>query len=538
MEPGDTGSMRAQLLTLSVLFSSYAGASCVPVAPWSGLLIPPTEDSRKADGSIEVKLENTPKKYANLRGKTLRLRQIGAGKDLRFDVSFGPGAQHWIKKDQLIVAHGLDGWKKVSALESLAHSRPNDVIRASLPGALLSGDESELLISGEPVLLDGIERCLVKFLSVNGDLAEIEHHSGQKESVRLDFKRDLPISPDQKITLAGIEDHEINHTGWDAFGHREDGTLVIEAISPYELHRVGRAPGERFRRLSDSWKLDDGDKTQARQIHYLAESGPSDRKITLGEKFLLVHTFGSYNDQGTTLGKFRGHSGLGFAEVKSHPITQELYFDVIYKQVYGQSRQGVFAASYHSHAYNGNLYRGRTFVRPTNDVLYPVSGMGEGFLEKLERAFDDMAAGYRTGFGHGMARVTLMTSCVHDSAIVLIDVLKGTPKTSLNRRMSRALGKKIAPDEKFRNVELLPDDIDMKLSTLWNGRRNLNLTIPRNFQDSLLKAFVDDGKNPVVILKTVQVGDDLPAISPKAPDRINTFTGTLIQHFWNQLFDN
>lgn len=526
-----------KFLTLATLvLPVLSWADCVPTAEWSGKLIAPEASERRPDGSIEIMLENTPDSQSALRGKKVRLHPEGPLAGIRYDVTFGAKAQHWMKKDQLIVAKGLDGWKNVSPLESLSHSRPNDDIRVSLNVNSVSPDGS-LRISDEPVLLDGDKRCLVKFLSVTGDEALVRHHDGKEEKMRLDFKRTLPISADQVVHLRGIETHAINESGWDIFGHEEDGTFVIESLEPYALHKVKSASrSQKFRSLRDYWKTDDSLKTSATQISYLSKNGVSSDSFKAGEKFLLVHAFGSYNDQGTTLGKFRGHAGIGIAEIIPHPITGELVYDVIYKQVYGQSKQGVFAASYHGHAYTGNLYRGRSFVRPMNDILYPLKGMGEGFRERLEAAFDEMAIGYRAGFGHGMARVTLMTSCVHDTGNVLIDVLNSSPKTPLLSKMSRSIGRAVKPDAKFRNVELLPDGIDTEISTLLNGRKNLNLTIPRNFQDSLLKAFVKDGEHPVVILQTMQVGDDLPGISPKAPDRINTLTGTLIQFWLRELF--
>ncbi|MES2526647.1 MAG: hypothetical protein V4598_06145 [Bdellovibrionota bacterium] len=527
--------MRMFWMIPAVLLSAQAGAKCVPSAEWSGKLIAPNAAERQSDGSIQIELENTPAAYESLKGKTVRLVQKGDLAKISYDVTFGPKALYWKVKDQIIVATGLDGWKKVSPLESLAHSRPNDVIRASLSDVSVNGET--LSITREPVLLDGEKRCLVSFLEVNGDKAKVRHADGKIEDVRLDFKRDLPIGAEQVVALQGIQKHAINESGWDVFGHDENGEFVIESIEPYALHKVQGNRSAKFKNLKDYWRMDDSAKTRANQISYLAKDGKNPEAFKSGDKFLLVHSFGSYNDAGTTLGKFRGHSGVGIAEIKPHPITGELVYDVIYKQVYGQSKQGVFAASYHGHAYTGNLYRGRAFARPMNDVLYPMEGMGDGFQNRLENAFDEMATGYRAGFGHGMARVTMMTSCVHDTGNVLIDVLKSSPKTPLLSKMSKSIGKAVQPDEKFRNVELLPDDIDTQVSTLMNGRKNLNLTIPRNFQDALVKSFIRDGKHPVVILQSVQVGDDLPALSPKAPDRINTLTGTLIQHFINQLFD-
>lgn len=94
--------------------------------------------------------------------------------------------------------------------------------------------------------------------------------------------------------------------------------------------------------------------------------------------------------------------------------------------------------------------------------------------------------------------------------------------------MKRNLGNQVLPDLKFRQPDTLPDDIDSKPSTLFAGRKNMTITVPRNFQDEVLKAYVKDGSSPVVVLQTVQAGDDMQGVIPKKPNRINTFTGALL----------
>lgn len=268
--------MRAFWIVTTVLLSAHAGAKCVPAAEWSGKIIPPSVAERRSDGSIRMELENTPEEFRSLKGKVVRLVQTGPLADLRYDVTFGPKAQYWTKKDELIVASGLDGWKNVSPLESLAHSRPNDVIRASLKNVSVSPEGNVLSIDNEPVLLDGNKRCLVQFLNVEGDKALVRHHDGKTETMRLDFKRALPISADQKIHLLGIAKNPVNQTGWDIFGHEENGEFVIESIEPYALHKVLPGPGdgaraEKFKGLKDYWRLDESMKGQANQITYLSK---------------------------------------------------------------------------------------------------------------------------------------------------------------------------------------------------------------------------------------------------------------------------
>jgi len=520
------------LFALSTILSiGSAVAQCIPSATWSGRFV--LDVNRDPQGGVRVILENTPESHRHLLGRTVLLRS--SRNDQRYDVTIGEKARATARTHNVVMPYRLDGWKQVSALESFAAARDNDIVQAEIVNPVVEGEI--LTTAEEPILLDGNERCLANFVSVDGETAVVRHYNratgafdGTAETVGLDFKRHLPLDEIRRVQLRGIVNHKDNRTGWDVYGYRSQGRFIVTTIEPHALYRVDAGMPGRGNGVRNLWRLPP--KNESRQVVY--QHGTP---VASGTKYLVAHAFGSYNDAGMTLNKYRGHASIGFAEVIAHPLSGVPVYRLIYKQVYGQSVSGVFGGSYHSHAYQGNLYRGHSFIRPNVDVLYPIS---ERLAEEIAEAMDKMAVNYRVGFGHGYSRVTLLTSCVRDTGNTIIDVLNKYPdrrNDELSRRLRRRLGKRALPPAKFRNVELLRDNEDMRLSVLAQARRNLTIAIPRNFQDAMMKAFLEDGNHPVVVLQANQIGDDMPTASPRAPDRINSFVGTLLSVARDWIFD-
>ena len=541
--------------TFMALAPHAFASSCVPEAQWSGKLILPQSSQRSADGGVNLLVENAPAQYASLKGQVVHLAYGRGGSAERTlfdqrkrDVSFGPKAKAAMDKDGLVLPRGLDGWSHVSPLESLAASRPNDVIRAEIKNVdvVTNTNGTTLVTAQEPQLIDGDEQCLVQFVSVDGETAIVRHYNkdtasftGETEEIAMDFKPNLPKGNEyQKLTLQGITTQKNNLSGWNIYGSRSSGKFVMEGLEPYAMYRVEARDGDdvevkTFEKesLKDYWDISSADKTRARKLIYQPSNGKTTADFKLGDRFLVSHAFGAFNNNGMTLGKYRGHASLGLAEIIRHPISGEPIFQIIYKQTYGHSGGGTFAASYRSSSYTGNLYRGLSFLRPTTDILYPLTDLGVNFINQLTVTLDNLNSDYRVGFGHGWARVTSITSCVHDTGNALIELLnKYLPKNEspLLSLMQKNLGKEVIPAAKFRNAELLDVSDDFKISTLFQVRKNLTIAIPRDFQDALFKSFATDNRYPVVILQTIMPGDDLPQATPHAPDRINTLLGTVI----------
>lgn len=565
---------RLQLATLllSVFISSaYSGENlknCVPVAEWSGVLNF-DETNRQADGSVFITLENAPQQYSDLIGSKINLKFGNNGsvdaqwfEQQNMNVTFGRRALERGTTD-ILLALRLDGLQNVSALESLAASRDNDKVRVELRGAIQVLNQ-KIIINKEPILIEGVEKCLVKFVSTDSNAtanvvewnSETRTYSGSNTEVKLDFRRHLPQYNDPNnglefIDFSGIENQQANTAGWNAYIERVNGKPVIRAIEPYGLFEANNSLAENASDTTslresrkDYWKINNEDKGKIKQISYLAE-GIESYEPTLGQEFLVVHAFGSYNDHGMSLGYYRGHASFGFGKTVIHPITGDLVYEVIYKQTYAQNGTGLFAGSMHWHAFAGDLYRGRMFYRPIVDLMYPLGNLsndieGRNFRAELERSIDEMSIKYRVGFGTGWSMVTLLTSCVHDSGNILIEqldkfnrFLRGKRSYRKERDLVRALknrlGNVVLPDQMFRNPDLIPEGIDSKLSTIVQARRNLNISIPRNFQDQVYLGFMDHALEyqsaPVIAFRTVQIGDELPEISAQSPDRI----GSLLQ---------
>lgn len=270
----------------------------------------------------------------------------------------------------------------------------------------------------------------------------------------------------------------------------------------------------------------------------------------VGQEFLVAHAFGSWDKENRSLGFVRGHSSLGFAKIVTHPITREPKLEVVYSQVYNQSAGGIYAAEYHYHAYSGNFYRGRAFLRPVSDVAIampvsmqsPVNINGESVtaLGAIRTALNQMMRGYRTGFGHGYTQITLLTSCVHDSGnevLKTLSELNVAYKNSGNKEASDAiksinssLGLYVEAPSFMRNSDTAktPESTPELLELV---KKNLNTSIPRNFQNQVIRGFSEAGSPAILSFTTVQVGSDMKQ-SPQPPDEV-----TIAKLVWKKIKD-
>lgn len=356
-------SLKTLILPLLLLSSTYVYAeSCAPVAPWSGVI---SFDAlnRLADGGVRIQLENTPNEYNQLKGRTVTLHFGNIGSQRRawfnqqkIDVNFADSAWNAANQDGLILPVALDGLKQVSPLESLAASRPNDIIRVELKN-VKSIVGNQITIESEPILLEGTEVCLMKFVSVDKDRAQVLNWNqstkkfDQPATVALDFRQYLPGSFGEEVTLEGIETQAANARGWNAYTEIQNGVRTIRALEPYSLFETSvsdNTPREMgpAQTRRDYWDIDESDKGKTLRKIYRPE-GIKATPVALGETYLIAHSFGSYNDHGMTLKYYRGHASIGFAETIRHPVTGETVYQVVYKQTYGHSGKGIFASSMH-----------------------------------------------------------------------------------------------------------------------------------------------------------------------------------------------
>jgi predicted Abi (CAAX) family protease len=552
--------MRISLLSVvavSTLLSLAAQAQDVPIAEWSGRIMLPPATSRLPDGAVLFKIENTPADQTALKGKTawLRIDSTNANAAARFeaarvDVVFNQKAKTNAEND--VMPTGIDGWKNVSPLESLAAGAAGNQIQAELhsPRIRVTDTSVELFIIDEPVVLDGSRQALIKFdKKIDNTTYLVRNYNpatkafdGAQETMTVDFQKDVQGSFGETKTLDSIENHELNNGGWNVYGERTASGFVIKAIESYKLFQVRTAadfdqtftpvtqPGLR----SVYWNVSAADKMKIKKYAQLSSESALPK---VGDEFLIAHGFGAWNQEGQMFGLVRGHASLGYAKVSQHPITGEPRMDIVYTQVYNQSSEGLFAAEFHQHAYSGNLYRGRMFIRPIADVALqlPQSLRGEitidgektTVLQAIRHQINQMMRGYRTGFGHGYTQITLLTSCVHDSGNELIRALKkikdayasDAVASAALAPIAKALGNDVEIPAFMRDSDTAktPETTPALLGLV---AQNLNISIPRNLQEVLIGGFTAAGSPAVLSFTSVQTGADEKAYVPTAPSLV------------------
>lgn len=563
MRPNKPYSLAMKLLTLALiaLLSSVCLADYVPVAKWSGRLILPELAQRRVDGGVYIELENVPASYQSMKGAKVWLSYSKSAaswyaKEVS-DVNFNQSA-HQASRDGVIVPTRLDNWKRVSSLESLAGMRMRDEIQVALSD-VSSIKAGEIKIGTEPTIIDGEQMGLVKFIKrLSRDRFEVIHYNqqtkkfnGPREVIHLDYQEQLVVPFEEDNDLTGIVETKANQGGWNIYGKKVNGTFVVQSLSPYQVFTLTspkkRYPSYRARSLSkDYWKVSDEDAGSTRRFELYRESNRGRDHYNSSDRFLVFHTFGSYDGHGQTLGLYRGHAALGFANIVNHPITDAPIFNITYYQTYAHSAPGIFAGKWSWQAYNGNLYRGRMHYRPISDILLPLpkeltrdyhlksNGQKFNFEAELKEGLERLSIGYRTGFGTGYAKVTLLTSCVHDSGNILLGVTergqgllgrnKDHPLAQKLAVFSKYLGHSVKAPENYRNADLLKDNVDFSAQTLFLAAKNLTITVPRNASDAFIKIAAEIEQKPTQVLQAIHLGGIKEEGSPRAPDRISVIS--------------
>ena len=147
-----------------------------PVAAWSGTLILPPPSGRRADGGVLIRLDNAPEPWARLVGATCALawrpESAWARHSSRetIDIRFTAETRASVARKRDVHPTRLDGWDRVSPLETLAGARPADDVRVSLahPSVFTEGSSADgasvvLSIDDEPVQVEGSYKALARF---------------------------------------------------------------------------------------------------------------------------------------------------------------------------------------------------------------------------------------------------------------------------------------------------------------------------------------------------------------------------------------
>lgn len=422
----------------------------LPVAEWSGRLILPEKNERKYDGGVYIEIENAPETFSALKGQKIWLSFRGSSDGgersamVIRDVKFSSDSEKEIKKGN-ILPERLNNLSLVSSLESLAGAREDDSVRVMLLDVKVTDDSKTgtvLKIDTEPVMIEGNEMALVKFLSSEGDRGEtlkITHYNkntkdfnGPEEEVYMEEKgsHDHPL-----ITMKNIENSPLNPQGWYIYGHRnEEGKFLINGLEPRELMKVEpqnvRSDLKSSRNYieKENWLNTPERKGLVENVLLSSSDEKGTNSFKEGEDYLLCHIFGGIGGEGgdkAVAGMTPGHFSFGNAKIVKDPFTGEPKFDITYKQVYGQGPNGVVSASSKWHNYMGSTARGWMYSRPVTDIVvrfpemntkFKINGREISFMDILNGEVEKMMARYRIGDGDGVAIISSTNSCVQDSS--------------------------------------------------------------------------------------------------------------------------
>jgi predicted Abi (CAAX) family protease len=273
------------------------------------------------------------------------------------------------------------------------------------------------------------------------------------------------------------------------------------------------------------------------------------RTFRNGEVGLVVHLFHWITDPAGKkdvgpLGLVTGHYSYGMYEVVREPITGELQFDVVYRQVYGQGPDAVLSSKVARAEYMGSFRRGWSNAIATSDVLVRASWLDNTVDTSSDtqvsnmvplKIFDDtlslMLHAYRTGSGDGISSVTPWASCVQDSSQALFIAIKRIERALVASRgpeycknpdygricgLAEKLKFQFDSSEIFKNSADRGDwlnnainlDVRRSNATKQNAYETLQsykTALPRNAFNLFLSAMLKQGAN-LVLMDNVQIG--------------------------------
>lgn len=562
-----------------------------PIGDWTGRLILPEPAQRRLDGGVWIEVHNAPSVNADLIGQTVPLSWSsdpdvqGWVQSVTHDVNF----TRWTHLSQLkgnLHPERLDGWRRVSPLESLAGARREDDVTVWLRDVVVAPDRigvRSLLIQSEPVQITGRTVALVTVLKQKPGSNEfwVQHFNKASQMFdgtveRVCFHQPMPDRNGVcRFTLAGLERSPLNPQGWYVYGEpAADGTFVVSALEPAALMQV--QPDQKRLGMKaatayiarDNWKDTPIRKGTAETV--LVASDERLRQASTswqeGDRAIVVHLYGGIGGrkaEPAPFGLVTGHFAYGLAQVVRDRFTDKLRLDIDYKQIYGHNPDGIISGTIKWSCYAGDLQRGWMGNRPISDVLVKLDTIAQNYdfgdvqiapLDQFSRQLDAIAARYRTGHGTGVALVNLATSCVQDSNQALYLTIKklqtfvrATPaiRTWLQQHPHHPQG------QRFRRLAALGRVLERNLVPLGiarpDWRRNVvhlfktrnfhNLLdmllracltwrtmMPRRAHDEILHAFLKQGA-VLWFIRTNQIGGDDPEIEPRSPRGILGWLG-------------
>ncbi|MBA3922510.1 MAG: abortive infection protein [Nostocaceae cyanobacterium] len=444
----------------SVLSSDYRA-----VGSWTGRLILPPKEQRQND-RVLFEVRNADVTHQNLVGKIVNLQWSKTQQSQEFvaaatrDVRFTKETEDSQKQGNLHPDR-LNNLPKVGPLESLAGARPLDDVFVLLKDPVVStqNDRTTLSINQQPVQISGDIYTLVTIVKAVGSDRFIVRHFN-KISKQFGGTQDIIRIPQviadregiSRSTNKEIQKSPLNNQGWYIYGIKDvSGTFVAQAIAPRailqvkpEEVRLGLKSGLTYINRQN-WQNTTAQKGTAKTVLLDPAATAKNDAVSRwreGDRTLVIHCFGGIGGkkpEPALLGVVTGHFAYGIATVFREDLSNELRFDIEYRQIYAHNPDGIVAGTQAWSSYMGDLQRGWLGVRPVSDAIVKFDAVTEDYdfdgirlspLAEFTKQLDIMTARYRVGDGTGAALVTPATSCVQDANQALFLTLKPTFRTS------------------------------------------------------------------------------------------------------------
>ncbi|MDF1755481.1 MAG: hypothetical protein P1U89_22015 [Verrucomicrobiales bacterium] len=506
----------------------------IPTSNWCGRLILPEESDRKDDGSIFVELLQVPGTHHSLKGETFRLRLDAEWTDrVSVSIKFGPITRSSMKTGT-VHPERLDGWDRVSPLESLIGAHPENDVLVELVDPVEEGDY--LVIQKEPVQISGSQRTLARFVNQNPDGKWTIQHWNRNENEFTGPTEIVAVTGRETLDPTGGE--KLNAEGWYLYSDTdESGTRVVRGIEPRSLFRI--KPDLLFVDEDTSlgflkyrnWRKDKSIKGETSQIHLYPSERANNFQPKPGDKALLLHLFGGVAGK---IGRKGGHFSFGMAEVVTDPFTGELRLQIEYKQIYVNNVDGLIPGSSQWHCYMGDTTIGKLEIRPVCDYLIFIpelfdETLGESAYTILERKLAEMTARYRTGEGDGLSLVSSAQNCSQDSSQALYAAirdwevaLKAGELPSEIKPLCVRLREHITPLFGLvpwawkRTAKRQP--ARPPFFRILPAIKSWKTIVPRSNSDGLAETFVRSGR-PMILLRSEMVGSTDKDLNPAPPMR-------------------
>lgn len=555
-----------------------------PIGTWIGRLILPPAEQRQTVKGVWLEIYHADSDHQHRIGQIVNLRWSNQTRVQTYvklvtqDVNFIYQA-YQSQRQGKIHPERINGWQQVDPLESLAGALPNDEMIVKLPDPVIVEDtESErltLYIHRDPIQITGRFYGLVKIVkSLGNDLFKVRHYS--RQSQQFDGLEEIVYIPTVIPRRNGVfpstnhqlEKSPVNSSGWYIYGAKNsEGKFVVESLAPRSLlslkpeHIIqGKKATINFMNFH-AW-----DKTVDNKGHAYSilldpqiEEYPNEKASDWqeGERALLMHVYGGIGGkkpEPSPGGIFFGHFSFGVANVIRDPLSDELRFDIEYRQIYTHNSDGIVSGTLAWMRYMGARQWGWLGCRPTCDVLvkfspltkdYDFDGLTFSPLTYVINELDIMAARYRIGDGTGTTFVSAVNSCVQDSSQafysalrrmmaemelnpLIIKWLKDHPQheqtqrfillVDLVKNLERYLTplKKVRSDWRYNMSTLGSFPLETPGKTLLKVIASWRTLLPRWTCDQVSMIFLQLGAS-LWLLRTNQVGGNNPSIEPIAP---------------------